>query len=150
MALTPERLVADLPDAVVFADTQGVIRVWNAAAERVFGYPANEAIGQNLDIIVPERFRESHWTGFDRALGAGATKYEGRALPTRALRKDGEQIYVELAFAIVLEDGTAIGAIATARDITQRFEEDRELRRELRALRERLEGDETSAGPSGS
>ena len=159
MAVHLEQLWAELPDAVVFADTQGVIQAWNAAAERVFGFSAIEAIGQNLDIIVPERFREAHWTGFDRALTAGATKYEGRALPTRALptralptralRKDGEQIYVELAFAIVLEEGVAVGALATARDITERFESDRELRRELRALRERLQGGgEASAGPT--
>lgn len=66
----------------------------------------------------------------------GRTTYEGQALATRAQRADGQQIYVELAFSIVLVEGQGIGALATARDITQRFEQDRELRRELRALRE--------------
>lgn len=129
------RLVEDSPDAMIFADREGVIRVWNRAAERIFGFTAEAALGQTLDLIVPERFREQHWTGFDRALAARATKYVGQSLPTRALRADGAQLTVELSFAIILgEDGEAAGALATARDITERFEADRELRRRLRDL----------------
>jgi PAS domain S-box-containing protein len=131
-------LIADSPDAVIFADTEGRIGVWNAAAERIFGFTAAEAMGQTLDIIVPERFRDAHWKGFDRALGEKATKYSGQTLPTRAQRKDGTQIYVELGFAIVLVDGEAAGALATARDITERFEREREQRAKLRAAEEEL------------
>jgi PAS domain S-box-containing protein len=131
-------LIADSPDAVIFADTEGRIGVWNAAAERIFGFTAAEAMGQTLDIIVPERFRDAHWKGFDRALGEKATKYSGQTLPTRAQRKDGTQIYVELGFAIVLVDGEAAGALATARDITDRFEREREQRAKLRAAEEEL------------
>ena len=132
----PVDLVHASPDAMILADHDGTIRVWNPAAQRVFGFTAEQAIGANLDIIIPERFREAHWTGFERAIGEGRTKYEGQALATRAQRADGQQIYVELAFSIVLVEGEAVGALATARDITQRFEQDRELRRELKALRE--------------
>jgi PAS domain S-box-containing protein len=136
--IDPALLITDSPDAVVFADTEGRIGVWNAAAERIFGFSADEAMGQTLDIIVPERFREAHWKGFDRALGEKATKYAGQTLPTRAQRKDGTQIYVELGFAIVLVDGEAVGALATARDITERFEREREQRSRLRAAEEEL------------
>ena len=129
-------LVNASPDAMILADRDGTIRVWNPAAQRVFGFTAEQAIGANLDIIIPERFREAHWAGFERAIDEGRTKYDGQALATRAQRADGQQIYVELAFSIVLAEGRGIGALATARDITQRFEQDRELRRELRALRE--------------
>ncbi|MGE0229417.1 MAG: PAS domain S-box protein [Dehalococcoidia bacterium] len=135
MDIEARDLVEQSPDAIIFADREGIIRTWNRAAERIFGHSAAAAIGQTLDLIVPERFREQHWTGYDRALAARATKYVGQSLPTRALRADATQITVELSFAIVLgADGEAIGALATARDITERFEQDRELRRRLRDL----------------
>ncbi len=135
-----ERLLEQAPDAVIFADTQGVVRYWNAAAERIFGHAASEATGQSLDLIVPEQFREAHWEGFERALQEGETKYAGQALPTRSQRADGEQIYVELSFAILRgDDGTVTGALAHARDITARFTQDRETRRRLRELEARVE-----------
>jgi PAS domain S-box-containing protein len=120
---------------VVFANLDGTITYWNPAAERIFGHAASEAVGANLDIIIPEQFRDAHWTGFERALAAGETKYAGQSLPTRALRGDGEEFYVELSFAIVHDAGGAvIGALACARDIDERFKRDRDLRRELREL----------------
>ncbi|MGE3073188.1 MAG: PAS domain-containing protein [Dehalococcoidia bacterium] len=129
-------LIEQSPDAVIFAGTDGVIGAWNAEAERVFGHSASEALGQTLDLIIPEQFRDAHWTGYDRALGDKVTKYKGQALTTRATRKGGETIYVDLGFAIVLNDaGEAIGALATARDVTERFNRDREMRRELRELK---------------
>lgn len=130
-------LVHHLPDAVIVAGRDGLITIWNAAAERIFGFNSSEALGQSLDLIIPENFRERHWTAFDRSMESGTTKYVGHSLPTRALTKDGREIYVELGFAILHDaSGTASGAVATARDITERFERDRELRRELRALKE--------------
>ena len=64
---------------------------------------------------------------------AGDTKYRGQSLATRSERADGEKIYVELSFGIIKDAaGAAIGAIATARDITERFNADREMRRKLR------------------
>lgn len=130
-------LIDQSPDALIFAGTDGMVREWNAAAERIFGFTAAEALGQSLDLVIPEAFRSAHWTGYDRALGDRQTKYVGQSLPTRALTKAGREIYVELGFAIVLdENGEAAGALATARDITERFNRDRELRRELRALKE--------------
>lgn len=127
-------LVEQLPDAIIFSDVEGTIHVWNAAAERIFGFSRDEALGANLDIIIPERFREAHWRGFERALADKKTKYVGRSLPTRSHRKDGTQIVIEMSFAIVLADGNAIGALATARDITERFEKERADRKRLEAL----------------
>ncbi len=127
-------LIEQSPDAVIFADREGTIRTWNVAAERIFGFPAADALGQNLDIIIPERFRPAHWTGFERAMGEAKTKYVGQSLPTRALRADGSQFYVELGFAIVVSGGEAIGALATARDITERFEKERADRARLKEL----------------
>ncbi len=134
-----EMLVEQSPDAIVFADTAGIIRVWNMAAERIFGFTKSEALGANLNIIIPEHLREAHWRGFERALGERATKYAGQALPTKSVRSDGIQIYVELSFAIVLDaDGGVLGALAHARDITERFEKARVDRKRLQELEKKL------------
>jgi PAS domain S-box-containing protein len=128
-------LVDQAPDGMIFADRDGVISVWNPAAERIFGFTAEAAIGQDLNIIIPEGLRDAHWQGYARALAAGDTKYRGQSLPTKALKADGSQIYVELSFAIVHgHDAEVIGAMAQARDITERFERDRTMRRRLREL----------------
>lgn len=124
-----QRIVEQAPDPIVFADLEGAIRVWNAAATRLFGHTREEALGQTLDLIIPERFREQHWTGFDRALADHATKYTGQALTTRSMHKDGATIYVEMTFAIVLDDaGESLGALAFCRDVTERFERERAQR----------------------
>lgn len=132
-------LLEQSPDAVIFADPDGLIVEWNTAAQMIFGHTAAEAIGQSLDLIVPERFREAHWVGYDRALKAGDTKYRGQAMPTRSVRKDGTDIYVELTFAIIHSvDGSVIGALAHARDISERWAREREQRQRLRDLGARM------------
>lgn len=128
-ALPFEAIIEQAPDPLIFADLEGVIRVWNAAAAQLFGHSAQEAIGQTLDLIIPERFRDQHWTGFDRALTEGDTKYRGQLLTTRSVRKDGTTIYLELAFAILKGlEGNVLGALAQARDVTERFERERAAR----------------------
>ncbi|MEQ8162783.1 MAG: PAS domain S-box protein [Smithellaceae bacterium] len=127
-----ELLIEQSPDAVIFADSAGIIRIWNTAAERIFGFTKSDALGANLNIIIPERLREAHWRGFERALAERTTKYAGQALPTKAVRSDGSQIYVELTFAIVIDaKGDVLGALAHARDITKRFEKERADRKNL-------------------
>lgn len=139
-AMRADAIIEQAPDALIFADRAGVVRSWNAAAERIFGHSAAEAVGQNLDLIVPEQFREAHWAGYERAVAEGVSKYAGQALPTRAARSDGEQIYVELSFSIAhAEGGEVVGALAMVRDITERFTADRAERRRVRELEAELE-----------
>ncbi|MEO8538382.1 MAG: PAS domain S-box protein [bacterium] len=132
-----KHLLEQSPDAAIYAGSDGMIVFWNEAAERVFGHKAADAIGQSLDIIIPEEFRNRHWTAYDKALDAGDTKYRGQALATKSMKADGTAIYVELGFAMIHDaSGATIGAMAVARDITERFNRDRETRRELRELKE--------------
>ncbi len=122
-------LVEYMADALIFADRDGLIQLWNPGAEAVFGYAADEVIGKNLDIIIPERLRRAHWDGYDKALAAGHTMHGRRALPTRSMRKDGSKLYVELSFSIVKDaQGVVLGAMAIGRDITARFEEEKAQR----------------------
>ena len=130
-----ELLIEQAPDAVIFADSTGTIRIWNTAAEKIFGFTKSDALGTNLNIIIPERLREAHWRGFERALAERTTKYAGQALPTKAVRSDGTKIYVELTFAIVIDaKGDVLGALAHARDITKRFEKERADRKNLQKV----------------
>ena len=136
-------IVRDSPDAVIVAGTDGRIQVWNPGAERLFGHPASEVLGESLDVIIPERLRKAHWEAFDRALQAGHTRYDGRPMTTRSMRKDGAKLYVDMSFALLTDAaGAPAGALAIARDATARYEAERALRervaemeRELAAIR---------------
>ncbi len=123
------------PDAVVLSDSEGVIRFWNAGAERLFGFAAAEALGRPLDIIVPEPQRARHWAGFRRVMETGESRYgAGDVLAVPGLRKDGTRVSLE--FTIVpLRDpaGRMEGMAAILRDVTRRFEELRALRRQVAA-----------------
>jgi len=115
-------IVAQAPDAMIFAGRDGIIQVWNHSAARIFDYTADEVIGKNLDIIIPERLRCAHWAGFDKAVETGKTKYAGRVLTTRAERKNGGKLYVDLSFSLITNSaGTVSGVLAIARDCTERY-----------------------------
>ena len=134
-----QRIVEDAPDAIIFADREGVIRLWNAGAQAVFGYPPEEALGQTLDLIVPERLRERHWEGFRRVMATGVTRYGQRELlAVPAVGKDGGRISVEFSI-VMLRDaaGEPLGIAAVLRDVTQRWQEQRRLRERLAALEAR-------------
>lgn len=116
-------------DAVIFADVEGVIRIWNAAAARIFGFAAEEAIGRSLDLIVPEHLRQAHWNGFHRAMQSGATRLGGRPTMTRGLHGSGRRLYVEMSFAVVRTPlGTVAGSVSIARDATARYEDEKARR----------------------
>jgi PAS domain S-box-containing protein len=120
-----ERILDSVGDAVIFADDKGTIRRFNAAATALFGFSAEAALGQSLDLIVPEHLRSAHWRGFDAAMKSGALKLEGKPTLTRALHKSGRKLYVEMTFALVVRDSVAEGAVAVARDVTERVERER-------------------------
>ena len=131
------RLVAAMPDAIVHADAEGRIQVWNEGAERIFGFTAAEAIGQSLDLIVPANLRGRHWDGYRTTMSTGQSRYgAGDLLSVPALHKNGGRLSVE--FTIVPftgADGRMEGIAAVMRDVTARFEEVRGLRKEIAALK---------------
>jgi PAS domain S-box-containing protein len=134
-------IVEQMADALIYSDRQGMICGWNAAAVALFGYSTEEAVGQSLDLIIPERLRAAHWAGFERAMASGATRLAGRATITRSLTRDQGTIYVEMSFAVVSNAaGQAIGSVAVARDATQRHQHERELRQRLEDLEKQQPG----------
>jgi PAS domain S-box-containing protein len=130
-------LVRELADAVIVADADGTITFWNDAATRLFGWPTDEALGQTLDLIVPERLRERHWAGFHQTMSTGTTQYAGRLLEVPALHRDGRTLSIAFTVTLLLSPGTdrphAIAAVV--RDDTERFRERRALRAEIESLR---------------
>jgi PAS domain S-box-containing protein len=121
------------PDAIIYADEQGVIQFWNGSAERIFGFPEAEALGQTLDIIIPESLRGRHWQGYRATMQTGNTRYGvGETLAVPAMRKDGQRISIEFTILPFRDDaGRMVGIAAILRDVTARFEETRALRRQL-------------------
>jgi PAS domain S-box-containing protein len=128
-----ERFVRDAPDAIIYADEQGLIQLWNRSAERIFGFPEAEALGKTLDIIIPESLRGRHWQGYRATMQTGNTRYGvGETLAVPAMRKDGQRISIEFTILPFRDDaGRIVGIAAILRDVTVRFEEMRALRRQL-------------------
>ncbi|TKI03174.1 PAS domain-containing protein [Martelella alba] len=145
MALTLGQFLTAIGDAVVIADVKGTITAWNPAAERLFGFPASEALGASLDIIIPERQRPRHWAGYDQTMHTGTTRYGASLLQVPALKRDGSTI--SIAFTVALlpgEDGQMASIAAIIRDDTARFNESRALRKRL-AEAEAREGGRVSS-----
>jgi PAS domain S-box-containing protein len=131
-------IVEQTADAIIFADRQGVIRLWNPAAEAVFGFSADEVIGQSLDRIIPERLRPAHWKAFHQAIEAGCTRLGRQARLTRSVHKTGARLYVDLSFAIVRDAaGEVAGSVAVARDATDRYAAETTIRKRLAELEKR-------------
>ena len=119
-------ILEQLADALIYADAEGRIAGWNRAASELFGYRADETLGQSLDLIIPERLRAAHWKGFHAAIESGKTRLSGKPTLTKAVHKDGRKLFVEMTFALVSDaQGKSIGSVAIARDVTERVERER-------------------------
>jgi PAS domain S-box-containing protein len=132
-SMLADALLCTNSDAIVASDKDGIIRFWNPGAERIFGYTSGDAIGQSLDIIIPERLRARHWRGYRLVMAAGESRYgHGDVLAVPGIRKDGAGISLEFTIVPLRnETGQMIGIAAIMRDVTARFEEMRALRRKL-------------------
>lgn len=124
------RLVADCRDAVIFADAEGVIRLWNTGAAELFGYQPLEALGRPLDLIIPENLRERHNQGYRQVMASAASKYARELLAVPGLAKDGRRLSLEFAITLIRhEEGRIWGAAAIIRDVTVRWQRQQELKR---------------------
>ena len=134
-------IVTATGDAIIAADREGRIRLWNRGATLVFGYEPGEVMGQSLDVIIPERLRRAHWDAFDHSVATGRMKHVDRVLTTRSMHKDGRTLYVDLSFGLVKDaDGNVHGAFAIGRDCTERYLAERAAKQRLQELEARTPG----------
>ena len=127
-----QHIVAHTQDAVIFADGEGIIRLWNAGAETIFGYSAAEALGHSLDLIIPAPLRARHWEGYQRVMATGDTPYARQLLAVPGLRKDGTRISLEFTVVLIEETpGKVAGIAAVLRDVTARWQRDTAMQARL-------------------
>jgi PAS domain S-box-containing protein len=132
-------LVSAIGDAVVVSDAEGKVIVWNPAAERLFGFTQAEALGQSMDMIIPERLRKRHWEGFDKSMATGTTRYGHDVLRVPAVDKAGRALSIAFTVAMLFGPDGKVSAIASIiRDETARFADERALRKRVTELEAQL------------
>ncbi|WP_431855255.1 PAS domain-containing protein [Azospirillum sp.] len=130
-----DQFVTAIGDAIIVSDARGAITVWNPAAERMFGFSRDEALGRSLDLIIPERQRQRHWDGYETTMRTGETRYGTQLLRVPALHKDGHTLSIAFTVALLRgADGAVTGIVAVVRDETTRWNEERALRRRVAEL----------------
>ena len=128
-------------EAIVIADGRGRITYVNPAAERIFGYPASEVVGQSLELLMPERYHEAHRAGFARYLATAEAHVIGRTLELEGRRKNGDEFPLELSVTSWRAGGEPAFA-GIIRDVTRRKEHEAALRQyasDLEAANKELE-----------
>ncbi len=128
------QIVEQAPDAILFADQEGVIRLWNRGCELVFGYRAEEALGRSLDLIIPERLRGRHWDGYFKVMETGESRYGTDLLSVPALHRDGRQISCAFSIVLLKEGNVILGVASIMRDVSATFEKEKELRARISQL----------------
>ncbi|MCS0503294.1 PAS domain S-box protein [Ancylobacter sp. GSK1Z-4-2] len=137
-----DALLDSAGDAIVASDAAGDIVLWNAGAERIFGFAEEEALGRSLDIIIPEPFRARHWEGYHETVATGSSRYgAGDLLAVPGLHRDGRRLSIEFTI-VLLKDATGkvTGMVAAVRDVTARFEETKALKKRLATLEQQAAG----------
>ena len=133
------QIIENSQDAILFANREGIIELWNSGAEAIFGYTKEEVQGKSLDLIVPEKLRQRHWDGYKKVMKTGKTRYGKELLKVPAIRKDGTSISVEFTIVLVRNQrNEIIGTAAIIRDATERWEQEKELKQKIKLLESRL------------
>jgi len=134
-----QMIVEQAPDAVLAADTFGTICLWNPGAERIFSIPAKQALGQSLDLVIPENLRQRHWQGWAEVMASGKSRYgESDMLRVPALRGDGSRFSAEFSIVMLKDETEKIfGIAAVLRDVSEQWEREKNLKKQLEACLQR-------------
>lgn len=127
-----EQFIDNASDAILVSDREGIISYWNSGAELLFGYSVAEAVGQSLDLIIPENLRGRHWEGYRRVMNTGETKYKSATLSSPGVRKDGNRVSLEFSMVLLHDEaGTMVGCASIMRDVTERWLKEKGLKERL-------------------
>jgi PAS domain S-box-containing protein len=136
-----KQLVDNAPDAILISDQEGIIRFWNSGAEQLFGHTSAEAMGQSLDLIIPDNLRNRHWEGYRHVMASGETKYKTGLLSSPGIRKDGSRISLEFSMVLLRDNaGAMTGCASIMRDVTEHWKKETDLRERLAACETKLAG----------
>jgi PAS domain S-box-containing protein len=129
------QLVGCVGDAIIVVDAHEKIVMWNPAATRIFGYSEVEALGNTLDLIVPERQRHRHNEGCRKSMETGITRYGTSLLKVPALHQNGSMLSIAFTVGMLFDEHQKVnGIVAVIRDETERFAEERALKKRLLEL----------------
>jgi PAS domain S-box-containing protein len=129
------QIIENSQDAILFADRDGKIDLWNTGAEEIFGYKKEEVRGKSLDLIIPEKLRQRHWDGYHTVVKTGESRFAKDLLKVPAIRKDGTSISVEFTIVIIRNLRNEIMGIgAIIRDVTERWKQEKELKQKIKLL----------------
>ena len=129
------QLVGCVGDAIIVVDAHEKIVLWNAAATRIFGYSEDEALGNSLDLIIPERHRQRHNEGCRKSMDTGITRYGTSLLKVPALHQSGNMLSIAFTVGILFDENQKVNGIAAViRDETERFAEERALKKRISEL----------------
>ena len=131
------QLVGCVGDAIIVVDAHEKIVLWNAAATRIFGYSEDEALGNSLDLIIPERHRQRHNEGCRKSMDTGITRYGTSLLKVPALHQSGSMLSIAFTVGMLFDENQKVNGIAAViRDETKRFAEERTLKKRISELEE--------------
>jgi len=131
------QLVGCVGDAIIVVDAHEKIVLWNAAATRIFGYSEDEALGNSLDLIIPERHRQRHNEGCRKSMDTGITRYGTSLLKVPALHQSGSMLSIAFTVGMLFDENQKVNGIAAViRDETERFAEERALKKRVSELEE--------------
>ena len=134
-----EQVVNNTPDAILISDREGIIRFWNNGAEQMFGHTAAEAVGQSLDLIIPENLRGRHWEGYRQVMASGETKYKTGLLSAPGIHKDGSRISLEFSMILLRDEAGDLQSCASImRDVSAHWKKAKELQLRLTACEAKL------------
>jgi len=136
-----KQLIDCAPDAILVSDREGIIHFWNSGAEQLFGHAAAEAVGQSLDLIIPENLRKRHWDGYWQVMATGETKYKTGLLSSPGIRKDGSRVSLEFCMVLLHDEAGAIQGVASImRDVTKHWKKEKQLKEQLMVCESKLAG----------
>ncbi len=106
-------------DAIISANENGIVSVWNKGAANIFGYTADEIIDQPVSKLIPERYQQHYLDGLEQVNTTGRSKFIGSVIEMHGLHKDGQEVPLEISIATWFQKGNRYYA-AVMRDITER------------------------------
>jgi len=130
-----QQILSLAPDAILFADREGIIRLWNSGATRIFGFTAEQAIGQSLDLIIPEKLRQRHWDGYHKTMATGETRYGVDLLAVPAMHQNGTRLSTEFSIVLLRDAlGQPLGVASIMRDVSAQRQREKELQERIAVL----------------